>query len=246
MDAIERRITILHKSRVAPIDIVYGSGVPIVLVAVDFKVQPVDVVVFYAQQGDGPVYRCDGEAGVNNVRFTPPPGFFRIGENLLQVEINGNIIPLSISVVCHNRISDVGSEETPEMVRPYVDQCQEILAKNKEISVKTPYVGENKNWFVFDAESGEYVDSGVDAVGPRGEAFRYEDFTREQLTALRGSDGAPATLNSSVAEYQSSESVELGQRTSRMLCKAAIYGQGLLAYTTRVIQLCPTPSPGWA
>lgn len=206
MDAIERRITIYRKSMVAPIDIVYGSGVPIVLTAVDFKVQPTDLVVFYAQQGDGPVYRCDGDAGVNNVRFTPPPGFFRIGENLLQVEINGNIIPLSVSVVCHNRISDVGSEETPEMVRPYVDQCQEILAKNQEISVKTPYVGENNHWFVFNADSGEYADSGINAVGPRGEAFRYEDFTQEQLSALHGADGAPAMLESSITEYMGSDS----------------------------------------
>ena len=202
-EAIERRITILRKIRVAPIDIVYGSGVPIVLATADFKVQPDDVVVFYAKQGDGPVYRCDGKAGVNILLFTPPSGFFRIGDNLLQVEINGNIIPFGITVICHDRISDVGSEETPEMVRPYVDQCQDILAKNQAISVKTPYVGENNHWFVYDLDSGKYVDSGVNAVGPRGEAFTFSDFTPEQLEALHG---APAILERSSTEFQASES----------------------------------------
>lgn len=62
-------------------------------------------------------------------------------------------------------------------------------------------------WMVWDAAAGEYVDTGVPAQGPQGiqgprgvqgvqgvqgpqgKAFTYQDFTQEQLEALRGPQG---------------------------------------------------------
>lgn len=32
-----------------------------------------------------------------------------------------------------------------------------------------PYIGENGNWYVYDNVTGEYVDSGTEARGPKGE-----------------------------------------------------------------------------
>jgi len=51
----------------------------------------------------------------------------------------------------------------------------------------TPHIGENGNWFIGD------VDTEVKAQGEKGDkgdAFTYNDFTPEQLEALKGADGA--------------------------------------------------------
>lgn len=48
---------------------------------------------------------------------------------------------------------------------------------------QAPYVGENGNWFIRE------TDTGVSATGPKGDPFTYEDFTAEQLEALRGPQG---------------------------------------------------------
>lgn len=33
----------------------------------------------------------------------------------------------------------------------------------------TPYIGLDGKWFIYDAETGEFIDSGIDATGPQGE-----------------------------------------------------------------------------
>lgn len=84
---------------------------------------------------------------------------------------------------------------------------------NVAMGATPPVIGENGNWFVWDMESKSYVDSGqyaggqapyvgengnwfvretdtgVSATGPKGDPFTYEDFTAEQLEALRGPRG---------------------------------------------------------
>lgn len=200
MATIERDVSLLQRRRVAPIYIVYGSAVQIKLNMIDYTIPENATVEFFAQCGNGPVYRCDGSAIGNSAVFTPPEGFFQQGDNALQLEINGRLIPLALDVKCEERISGVGSEETPEQVKPYVAQCQEILAENKAIAVRTPYVGESLNWMVWDSEAESYVDSGVGAVGPRGETGG------TGATGPQGAAGAPATLESYVVEYMASDS----------------------------------------
>lgn len=200
MATIERDVSLLQRRRVAPIYIVYGSAVQIQLNMIDYTIPENATVEFFAQCGSGPVYRCDGSATGNSAVFTPPEGFFQQGDNSLQLEINGRLIPLALDVKCEERISGVGSEETPEQVKPYVVQCQEILAENKAVAVRTPYVGESLNWMVWDSETESYVDSGVGAVGPRGETGA------TGATGPQGATGAPATLESYVVEYMASNS----------------------------------------
>ena len=125
MATIERDVSLLQRRRVAPIYIVYGSAVQIRLNMIDYTIPANATVEFFAQCGSGPVYRCGGTASGNSAAFTPPEGFFRQGDNALQLEINGRMIPLAIDVKCEERISGVGSEETPEQVRPLVLQAQE-------------------------------------------------------------------------------------------------------------------------
>ena len=229
MAIIERDVYLLQRRRIAPIDIVYGSGVHIRLNLVDCTIPANAAIEFFAQHGDGPVYRCAGTASGNSASFTPPEGFFQPGDNALQLEINGKLIPLALAVRCHDRISGVGSQETPEQVKPYVTQCQEILAENKTIAVRTPYIGENHHWFVFDASQKVYVDSGVGAVGPAGPTGATGPVGPTGATGPagptgatgpagptgatgaqgpRGETGSPATLLSSVSEYQVGDSGE--------------------------------------
>lgn len=125
MATIERDISLLQRRRVAPIYIVYGSAVQIRLNMIDYTIPTNATVEFFAQCGSGPVYRCNGSAIGNSAVFTPPEGFFQQGDNALQLEINGRLIPLALDVKCEERISGVGSEETPEQVRPLVLQAQD-------------------------------------------------------------------------------------------------------------------------
>ena len=125
MATIERDVSLIQRRRVAPIYIVYGSAVQIRLNMIDYTIPTNATVEFFAQCGSGPVYRCNGSAIGNSAVFTPPEGFFQQGDNALQLEINGRLIPLALDVKCEERISGVGSEETPEQVRPLVLQAQD-------------------------------------------------------------------------------------------------------------------------
>lgn len=40
-----------------------------------------------------------------------------------------------------------------------------------EVSARPAYIGENNHWYTFDTDAGEYVDSGVSAVGPAGPSY---------------------------------------------------------------------------
>lgn len=196
MATIERDVSLLQRRRVAPIYIVYGSAVQIQLNMIDYTIPENATVEFFAQCGSGPVYRCDGSASGNSAVFTPPEGFFKQGDNALQLEINGRMIPMALDVKCEERISGEGSEATPEQVLPLVEQAldaarealesknaaagsagaaagsaqeaKEALEKNTSISVRPTYIGANGNWFVWSLDADAYVDSGVKAQGETG------------------------------------------------------------------------------
>lgn len=60
----------------------------------------------------------------------------------------------------------------------------------------SPYINsETFNWMIFDADEGEFVDSGISALGQKGDAFKYADFTEAQLNALKGEKGDPFTYS---------------------------------------------------
>ena len=137
MATIERDVSLLQRRRVAPIYIVYGSAVQIQLNMIDYTIPANATVEFFAQCGSGPVYRCGGTASGNSAVFTPTEGFFRQGDNALQLEINGRLIPLALDVKCEERISGVGSEETPEQVRPLVLQAQDAAKEASSAATRS-------------------------------------------------------------------------------------------------------------
>lgn len=68
--------------------------------------------------------------------------------------------------------------------------------------VKPPYIGQNGHWFIWSMNANAYVDSGAESRGATGAAFTYQDFTPEQLAALKGADGSNGIgVSSSVVSY---------------------------------------------
>lgn len=57
-----------------------------------------------------------------------------------------------------DRVIEIGAD-----VYEKVPVIEEALADVEELSQNPPYIGANGNWYVWDTETGAYVDSGVDA-----------------------------------------------------------------------------------
>ena len=182
MATIERDVSLLQRRRVAPIYIVYGSAVQIRLNMIDYTIPANATVEFFAQCGSGPVYRCDGSASGNSAIFTPPEGFFQQGDNALQLEINGRLIPLALDVKCEERISGVGSEETPEQVRPLVLQAQDAAREASSAATRS-------------AESAAAASGSADAAAGSKNAAA-QSATAAGQSANAAGDSATAALNS--------------------------------------------------
>lgn len=125
-EEIKREIWLLQRRRIPPIDIAEGSQIPIALTLMDYTVPTGATAKAYARPWDRETtYQQDAAVEGNTVRFTPPDGFFRAGGNALQIEINGNKIPLLLDVNCGPRLSNGGDGATPEAVRPLVERAEE-------------------------------------------------------------------------------------------------------------------------
>lgn len=74
--------------------------------------------------------------------------------------------------------------------------AESLLAETKEIAdgvslavEKYPCIGENGNWFVWDSELGEFVDSGVYATGPKGDVGPQGIQGEQGVQGENGADG---------------------------------------------------------
>lgn len=200
-EEVYREIYLFTRRRVPPIDIVYGSALPVTLKLMDYTIPAGATVMVYASVDREKVYQQAGTASGNTVQFTPGYGFFVPGRNELQIAINGNKIPLTLAVNCEALLPEASDPtSTPEAVRPMVEEAREILKETKEVAVKTPYVGDNGNWYVWDTATGAFKDSGKQSKGEKGDAFTYADFTAEQLAGLKGPKGDAFTYADFTAE----------------------------------------------
>lgn len=85
---------------------------------------------------------------------------------------------------------------------------------------KTPFIGENGNWWIGDTDTGVKV-TGED--GEDGKSFTYEDFTEEQLEALKGEPGESATdeqIKTAVESYLTENPVEGGTVSDEQIAEA--------------------------
>lgn len=254
-EEIYREIYLFSAPRIPPITLVFGSAVPITLKLMDYTIPAGATAVVYASVDRKTVYQQDADVSGGAVHFTPGYGFFAVGQNELQVAINGNKIPLGQIVNCKALLPNVSDpESTPEAVRPLVDEAREVLAQTKAVAVKTPYVGDNGNWYVWDADAAAYKDSGepsrgaTGATGPRGEQG-IQGQTGPQgpqgetgatgatgpqgEPGPKGDTGAPATVEASTVGYQVSASgTEIPTGSWSAAVPAVPQGQYLWVRTT--------------
>ena len=138
-DKIYRELWLFQRRRVPPIDIVDGSQLAISLELMDYTVPAGATAKAFARPWAAETtYEQTATVDGNTVTFTSPDGFFRPGGNSLQIEINGNKIPLSIDVNCGTRLSDGGDGSTPEAVRPLVERAEEAAQKAEDALAAVP------------------------------------------------------------------------------------------------------------
>ena len=59
-------------------------------------------------------------------------------------------------------------EEAISDAQTAADAANEAAEKATEAAGRNPYIGDNNHWFVWDADAGEFVDTGISAIGPQG------------------------------------------------------------------------------
>ncbi len=77
-----------------------------------------------------------------------------------------------------------GSEEPPEVARPWVDQVLDAAEKVEDATTHQPVIGDNGNWYVWEFESGEYIDTGVKASGGEGNGYSKEEINNMVLKSV--------------------------------------------------------------
>lgn len=97
--------------------------------------------------------------------------------------------------------------DTAVIIRPAKCNHVDILSDIKKLldklgELKTPYIGENGNWFYYDPEELNWMDSGVKAQGPQGDKGDTGEQGPQGIPGEkgdkgeRGEDGAPGSSGS--------------------------------------------------
>lgn len=110
-------------------------------------------------------------------------------------KIGEKIITASASVLVESAESDIRNE--PDI--PEATVFEEIVAK-----LGAPYIGESGNWYIWDVDTHEFVDTGLPARGEKGETGR-------GLTIL-GKYGSLDELRESVKDAQPGDAYAVGEK----------------------------------
>lgn len=92
-----------------------------------------------------------------------------VGECELYYSVSGVVVK---SKVWPTRVMEsLGGEfaDVPEPQKPWVDEVLEAAEKVESATTHQPIISENNTWLVWDADSLDYVDTGVSANGVPGE-----------------------------------------------------------------------------
>ena len=125
--------------------------------------------------------------------------YFTAVSGVLKLEIRGI---KGDELVIKYDLSDIFVRESavgeglpqPDMIEKAISEMSEILAKAEEISVKAPII-KNNNWWIFNADTLEYEDTGLTSRGEKGEqglqGIQGEKGNKGD-TGAKGSDGKSA------------------------------------------------------
>ena len=69
--------------------------------------------------------------------------------------------------------------------------ANEAAEKATQAAGRNPYIGDNNHWYVWDAEEGEFVDTGVSATGSKGDPGAAAGFGTPQAS-VDGNTGTPS------------------------------------------------------
>ena len=77
----------------------------------------------------------------------------------------------------------------------------------------TPHIGDDLTWWIGETDTGIPANGRPGPEGPKGDPFRYEDFTPEQLEGLRGADGTGVTI---LGSYETEEDLNNAHPTGEV------------------------------
>ena len=141
MEEFYLKVYLFRPNRVPPIKIARNSQLKITIETMDYTIPEGSTASAFAKGAfSDRIYTQICTVEGNRVSFTPQPGFFVQGRNVLQYEINNGVIPLAIDVSCEISLPDGGEATTPEQVLPYVQRAENaanlagVAANNAEES----------------------------------------------------------------------------------------------------------------
>ena len=126
MEEFYLKVYLFRPNRVPPIKIARNSQLRITIETMDYTIPNGSTASAFAKGAfSDRIYTQICTVEGNRVSFTPQPGFFVQGRNVLQYEINNGVIPLAIDVSCEISLPDGGQAATPEQVLPLVQRAED-------------------------------------------------------------------------------------------------------------------------
>lgn len=132
MEEFYLKVYLFKSNRVPPIKIARNSKLKITIETMDYTIPSGATACAFAKGAFSvKIYTQKCTVDGNRVSFTPEPGFFVKGRNILQYEIGDSVIPLAIDVNCEVSLPDGGEAVEPDTVKPYVLRAEEAAEKSE-------------------------------------------------------------------------------------------------------------------
>ena len=200
MEEFYLKVYLFRPNRVPPIKIARNSKLKITIETMDYTIPSGATASAFAKGAFSvKIYTQKCTVDGNRVSFTPEPGFFVKGRNILQYEIGDSVIPLAIDVNCELSLPDGGQAAEPEQVLPLVQRA-ENAARAAEADAKKANVSAGKAAASLEITlekeqaavnaAGSAAQSLVGANAAESEAQRYSAEAKDFANTAAGYAGA--------------------------------------------------------
>lgn len=135
------KVYLFKPNRVPPIKIARNSKLKITIETMDYTIPGGATASAFAKGAFSvKIYTQECTVDGNRVSFTPEPGFFVNGRNILQYEIGDSVIPLAIDVNCEISLPDGVDATKPDTVKPYVQRAESAAEKSEAAAARAQEV----------------------------------------------------------------------------------------------------------
>jgi len=93
------------------------------------------------------------------------------------------------------------------------DEVEQAVEEANHVAEKLPYIGSNENWYMWDDEAGEFVDSGSPSRGEQGLPGETGERGPEGPPGPAGSDGKDGTGVTILGSYDSEDALKAAHPT---------------------------------